>query len=292
MSVITKDYIESRIIKNSTHNFNWVIDAPLYQKMDRNGSASSITEAFILLKKKIFRTDKIIGHYINKWAILYRDLSIDDEKINSKYFYTQYAIKNGIIISNDDTKPIEINCDENIKMSWRSIDVINRRLIYISEPCELLADTENENKVYDIYSMDTPYDLTKDDIYDDEESGLKAADMRFQNMLDEIRNGRVSTPFGLYIDPSTERQKDIVCWLEDSIHAQQLANKPGFFVKSGKIVSLKSGEKIEVIKWLKSEGFMKIKSVLNYNISYNPEGEKYGESLTFFSQDASFIAGP
>jgi hypothetical protein len=36
------------------------------------------------------------------------------------------------------------------------------------------------------------------------------------------------------------------------------------------------------MEWLKSKGFINLKSIFNYSVSYTPESENYTEKITFF----------
>ena len=85
------------------------------------------------------------------------------------------------------------------------------------------------------------------------------------------------------IDKSSGRQKSIFTWLKSSEYPRQLRENKGFYICGGSIVRLKSGERIDLLDWLKREGFNSLKKVDNYRISYTPQNEKYQEKITFFN---------
>lgn len=84
------------------------------------------------------------------------------------------------------------------------------------------------------------------------------------------------------IDNSSSRQKSIFAWLKTSKYSRPLKENKGFYICGGKIVRLKSGERIDLLDWLKREGFISLKRVDDYSISYTPPNEQYQEKITFF----------
>jgi len=86
-------------------------------------------------------------------------------------------------------------------------------------------------------------------------------------------------------DNSSNRQKDILEWLEQSKYVKKIVKdnaEIGFYVSRGNILSLKSGKKIDIIDWLLREGFKSLEVILYYNVSYTPIESEYSEKFSFF----------
>ena len=87
------------------------------------------------------------------------------------------------------------------------------------------------------------------------------------------------------IDNSGNRQILIFEWLKTSKYICPLKENKGFHIYGGQIVRLKSGERIDLLDWLKREGFHTLKRIYNHSISYTRPNEKYQEKITFFNSE-------
>ena len=85
-----------------------------------------------------------------------------------------------------------------------------------------------------------------------------------------------------YVDVSNDRQKEVFSWLKESKHARPFKNGDGFYVISGVLVKLKNGEIIELMAWIKREGFDVIKRIYDYHILHKPAWDNYSEQISFF----------
>ncbi|NCU32402.1 MAG: helix-turn-helix domain-containing protein [Candidatus Moranbacteria bacterium] len=87
------------------------------------------------------------------------------------------------------------------------------------------------------------------------------------------------------VDNSTNRQKDIVEFLEKSKYAHKILknnSEIGFYARRGDLVKLISGERIDIIDWLLREGFEALECVLYYTVSYTQKESQYPEKFSFF----------
>ena len=85
-----------------------------------------------------------------------------------------------------------------------------------------------------------------------------------------------------YEDRSSDRQKEIVTWLEYSDYVLPFNNKNGFYLVAGTLATSPFSKEKDIFAVLKQEGFLSIKHILNYNIVYTPPGKVYREKLSFF----------
>jgi len=77
------------------------------------------------------------------------------------------------------------------------------------------------------------------------------------------------------VDPRTleeARRARIVEWLRRSVFARPLAGRPrnGFLVEGGRLGTLRSGEQVEIVAWLKREGLTLRHLVGGYEATYHP----------------------
>lgn len=250
------------IFKYEEH-FEWEISGPVY----RSGADSNFNQLWDLLRKKLSLFCNIFGH-TTKVAIIFSlaELSSKDELI---YYYNVYEY-------NDDVKELDeffsmYHIDINqITSNWERAtqDYIKdkfafelydfRRTFY----CDDDDITEYEHEYGDPHSLHSIYNYETIDVLNTlMEKEKQYRDEKLQN---EIRNP----------DISSDRQKEIILWLEASKYAMHYAN--GFVVSSDSSVRPKNGSLVNIYEWLNKEGITKLKRILNYDIE-NCEKAKHSQ---------------
>jgi len=81
----------------------------------------------------------------------------------------------------------------------------------------------------------------------------------------------------------TIRQKRIIEWLAQTPQVGvPTKNATGFFVNYGTIIKLKTGEEVESLEWLKSEGFKHGLLIGEYSVKHSPGTNEFPERFFFF----------
>lgn len=79
------------------------------------------------------------------------------------------------------------------------------------------------------------------------------------------------------------RQIQIVEWLSQASRIGiPMKNGSGFFVSKGVIVRLKSGDEVDCMEWLESEGLKNGMSIGGYTVKHASETQDFPERLFFF----------
>lgn len=85
-----------------------------------------------------------------------------------------------------------------------------------------------------------------------------------------------------YRNNATKRERDIFEWLKSSKYARPFQKGQGFYVLSGNLVRLKCGETMDLLDFLKQEGFNENMFVMNYSVKITEANEQYQKKISFF----------
>ena len=287
-------YIETKILKKNDiyeWSFKGPMDLPL-PCLDRERVTFVIGDAWESIKKRIL---KIPLNLIDEcfFCILYKDVTFYEISKKDIYEHEFYYI-----IFNNDDKAYKILVDdpdffidENFITDFFSLgnhtDIVkySRRYEWHKHAEKLKENTDNDNEkcIYDIHSYHPEdYDQEgREDFFNVNKSYCHNeidAKLRRDRELFLIREKQGE-------DNSSNRQKDILEWLEQSKYVKKIVKdnaEIGFYISRGNILSLKSGKKIDIIDWLLREGFKSLEVILYYNVSYTPIESEYSEKFSFF----------
>lgn len=96
-------------------------------------------------------------------------------------------------------------------------------------------------------------------------------------------------------DSRTERLIEISNWLDEQPFVRRFkTGKPGFFLRRGTRVRSQSvdSDSMDVLDWLRAEGFAHGVSVGAFNIVYHAADSPFGEALYFFKATDEIIEVP
>ena len=259
-------YLQSKIFKISEDLYIWSIGQPV----DRSSKADNIHSAWWSIKKKITRLESYFEDfpifYSEKHQHLYLDMS---------YYYCLARVSGNLLYYKDNNVLVSI---EDIKDFWgfdKYENILNKykkdRINHYD------ADDPNDVEMYDIHTPYRDYGLEVDHNYPRNTEVSSDDYFVFENLQTE-------TPFLRKSDVSTNRQKDILEWLEDSKHGRRFKVGGGFYIIRGLSIKLRDGEILDILDWLIGEGFSSITQVMNYDISYTAPNSEYSEKISFFDR--------
>lgn len=256
-------YTESIIRKKEENHYEWFVGGPFYCFQTR-GQTKSLGGAWHRIKKKLIKISYRVNYPMD-YSILFHP-----DQQSSRYYYSLLNVVGDEITRKIDDSVIEIKQDQDIIEKWDLAEYNEILSLYQSS----IVDNDDE--------FDMEYD------YDDDGHEISIYNFRYFS-----HGPPQEEPIRPEIDRSTDRQKDIVEWLEDSRHIKRFKNKktgkwyeksalPGFYIVRGNKVRFKDGTSSDIVDWLLAEGFKFIKVIMNYNISYTPPKSGYQEKFTFF----------
>lgn len=284
-------YTESKIIKVDESQYKWSVGGPI-SCFKRSSEAESIVMAWHQIRKKLLRIGKLILYPMD-YSVLYRNATTGNYET---YYYTLIDIIGDIITHKDSDKTIEVFCEEDIANTWKMANYNKIFALYRSSMVKRVeCDNEYDSAKYSIHN-NFPEDYG--DYTQEAREDFFASNVYSNN--DYFHPDVSLSELEISEDNSTNRQKDIVEWLEDCSYRKEFKKKSfsewlknesrsekyhsgkGFYITRGNIIKLRNGISCDIIDWLKNEGFIDVNVIMNYNVEYTPTGGEYQEKFSFF----------